>query len=165
MVYIYDLENLISGRKMSSEIDEVDREILRMLQDDARISFKKIAEKLNVSEATIFVRVKKLLKRKIIKRFTAIISPETLGKNITAFILINADPKKLQKVLESLSKIDDVYEVYDVTGSYYAIVKVRTEDQNKLAKMIDEIGLIDGIVSTETALVLRSIKEETRIKL
>jgi Lrp/AsnC family transcriptional regulator for asnA, asnC and gidA len=153
------------GDKMSSEIDDVDREILRMLQDDARISFKKIAEKLNVSEATIFVRVKKLLKRKIIKRFTAIISPETLGKNITAFVLINADPKKLQKVLETLSKIDDVYEVYDVTGSYYAIVKVRTEDQNKLAKVIDEIGLIDGVVSTETALVLRSIKEETRIKL
>jgi Lrp/AsnC family transcriptional regulator for asnA, asnC and gidA len=151
--------------KMSSEIDDVDREILRMLQDDARISFKKIAEKLNVSEATIFVRVKKLLKRKIIKRFTAIISPEALGKNITAFVLINADPKKLQKVLETLSKIDDVYEVYDVTGSYYAIVKVRTEDQNKLAKVIDEIGLIDGVLSTETALVLRSIKEETRIKL
>ncbi|MBS7654221.1 MAG: Lrp/AsnC family transcriptional regulator [Candidatus Bathyarchaeia archaeon] len=150
---------------MSSEIDEVDREILRMLQDDARISFKKIAEKLNLSEATIFVRVRKLLKKKIIRRFTVIISPETLGKNITAFVLINADPKKLQKVLESLSRIDDVYEVYDVTGSYYVIVKVRTEDQNKLAKMIDEIGLIDGVVSTETALVLRSIKEETRIKL
>lgn len=150
---------------MSSEIDEVDREILRMLQDDGRISFKKIAEKLDVSEATVFVRVKKLMKRKIIKRFTAILSPETLGKNIMAFVLINADPKKLQKVLEALSKIDDVYEVYDVTGSYYVIVKVRTEDQNKLAKMIDEIGLIDGVMSTETALVLRSIKEETRIKL
>jgi len=150
---------------MSLDIDNVDKEILRMLQDDARISFRKIAEKLNVSEATIFIRVKKLLKKKIIKRFTAIVSPEMLGKNITAFILINADPKKLQRVLEAISKIDDVYEVYDVTGSYYAIAKVRTEDQSKLAKIIDEIGMIDGVISTETALVLRSIKEETRIKL
>ncbi|MEM2341174.1 MAG: Lrp/AsnC family transcriptional regulator [Candidatus Bathyarchaeia archaeon] len=150
---------------MRLEIDEVDREILRMLQEDARISFRKIAERLNVSEATIFVRVKKLLKKNVIKRFTAIVSPEMLGKNITAFILIIADPKKLQKVLEAISKMDDVYEVYDVTGPYYAIVKVKTEDQNRLAKIIDEIGMIDGVISTETALVLRSIKEETKIKL
>ncbi|MEM1550817.1 MAG: Lrp/AsnC family transcriptional regulator [Candidatus Bathyarchaeia archaeon] len=149
---------------MEPEIDDIDREIIKALQDDARISFRKIAEKLNVSETTIFVRVKRLLERKIIKRFTAIISPEALGKKITAFILINADPKKTHGVLKTLSEMDDVYEVYDVTGSYYAIVKVRTEDQNKLAKIIDEIGLIDGVISTETAIVLRSIKEETRIK-
>ncbi|MCD6466001.1 Lrp/AsnC family transcriptional regulator [Candidatus Bathyarchaeota archaeon] len=149
---------------MVSKIDDIDKEILRMLQDNARVSFRKIAKKLNVSETTIFMRVRKLLRKKVIKRFTAIVSPEMLGKNITAFVLITADPKKLQTVLEMLSKIDDVYEVYDVTGSYYAIVKVRTEDQNKLTKIIDEIGMIDGVMGTETALVLRSIKEETRIK-
>lgn len=150
---------------MGAEIDDIDKEIIRMLQDDARISLRKIAERLNVSETTIFIRIKKLLEKNVIKRFTAIVSPEALGKKITAFILINADPKKTHKVLDTLSKMDDVYEVYDVTGSYYAIVKVRTEDQNKLAKIIDEIGLIDGVISTETALVLRSIKEENRIKI
>ena len=149
---------------MVSKIDDIDKEILRMLQDNARVSFRKIAKKLNVSETTIFMRVRKLLRKKVIKRFTAIVSPEMLGKNITAFVLITADPKKLQTVLEMLSKIDDVYEVYDVTGSYYVIVKVRTEDQKKLTKIIDEIGMIDGVMGTETALVLRSIKEETRIK-
>ena len=149
---------------MVSKIDDIDKEILRMLQDNARVSFRKIAKKLNVSETTIFMRVRKLLRKKVKKRFTAIVSPEMLGKNITAFVLITADPKKLQTVLEMLSKIDDVYEVYDVTGSYYAIVKVRTEDQKKLTKIIDEIGMIDGVMGTETALVLRSIKEETRIK-
>ncbi len=150
---------------MASSIDEVDKVILRMLQDDARISLRKIAEKLNVSETTVFVRMKKLLKKGIIKRFTAIVSPEMLGKNIMAFVLIKADPKKLQKVLETLSKMDDVYEVYDVTGPYYAIAKVRIEDRYKLTKIIDEIGMINGITSTETALVLRNIKEEIRIKI
>ncbi|MEM1508117.1 MAG: Lrp/AsnC family transcriptional regulator [Candidatus Bathyarchaeia archaeon] len=148
-----------------SLIDDVDREIIRMLQEDARVSFRKIAEKLNVSEATIFTRVKKLLKKNVIKGFTAIVSPEKVGKNITAFVLINADPKKLHNVLEALSRMNDVYEVYDVTGSYYALAKIRTEDQNKLAKIIDDIGMIDGVISTETALVLRSIKEEVRIKI
>ncbi|MEM3478784.1 MAG: Lrp/AsnC family transcriptional regulator, partial [Candidatus Bathyarchaeia archaeon] len=88
-----------------SLIDDVDREIIRMLQEDARVSFRKIAEKLNVSEATIFTRVKKLLKKNVIKGFTAIVSPEKVGKNITAFVLINADPKKLHNVLEALSRM------------------------------------------------------------
>lgn len=149
----------------SLEIDETDREILRMLQENARTSFRKISKKLNVSEATVFVRVRKLLKKGVIKGFTAIVSPEKLGKNITAFILINADPKKLRNVLKTLSEIDDVYEIYDVTGSYYIIAKVRTENQKKLAEIIDEVGMIDGVISTETAVVLRSIKEETRIKI
>jgi len=150
---------------MSSKIDEVDNAILEMLQDDARISFKKIAERCGVSEATIFVRVKKLWEKGIIKRFTTIVSSEMLGKSLTAFVLLNADPKKLQTVLEAMSRMDDVYEIYDVTGTYYAIVKVRAENREQLAKIIDEIGLIEGVTSTETAIVLKCIKEETRIKI
>ena len=147
------------------KIDDVDRTILRMLQDDARIAFRKIAEEIGVSEATIFVRVRKLLERGVIKRFTALVSPEMIGKGLTAFVLINADPKKLQNVFKALNEMDDIYEVYDVTGSYYAIVKIRTENRDRLKEIIDKIGLIDGVTSTETAIVLRCLKEETRIKL
>ena len=150
---------------MSVKIDSTDKIILKMLQDDARIAFKRIAEKIGVSEATIFVRVKKLRKRGVIKRFTALVSPELLGKKLTAFILIDTEPKKLEEVLDTLSRMDDVYEVYDVTGTYYAIVKVRTEDRESLAEVIDKIGMIDGVTRTETAIALRCVKEETRIKL
>ena len=150
---------------MSVKIDSIDKEILRMLQDDARISFKKIAEKIGVSEATIFVRVKKLRKNGVIKRFTAIVSPDLLGKNLTAFVLINTEPKNLEHVLDALSSMDDVYEVYDVTGTYYVIVKIRTENRKTLAEIIDKIGMIDGVTRTETAIVLKCVKEETRIKI
>lgn len=150
---------------MSSEIDEVDKVILEMLQDDARSSFRKIAQKIGVSEATIFVRVKKLLTRGVISRFTAIVSPEHVGKGLTAFVLISADPKKLQAVFEALNEIDDICEIYDVTGSYYGVVKIRTKDREELKKIIDKIGLIDGIARTETAIVLKSVKEETKINL
>lgn len=149
---------------MASQIDAVDRKILEMLQDDARIAFRKIAEQAGVSEATIFVRVRKLLEKGVIRRFTALVAPEKLGTNLTAFVLINADPKKLQIVLDALSSMDAVYEVYDVTGTYYVIAKIRTQDREKLAKIIDQIGMIEGVASTETAIVLRAVKEETRIK-
>jgi len=150
---------------MPIEIDEVDRKILERLQDDARMPFKKIAEELGVSESTIFVRVKKLRKQGVIKGFTAKVTPETVGKGLTAFILIKADPQRYPNTLETLRNIDDVYEVYDVTGNYYAIAKIRTGSREQLAKIIDSIGLIEGVASTETAVVLRSIKEETRIKI
>jgi Lrp/AsnC family transcriptional regulator for asnA, asnC and gidA len=150
---------------MSQEIDDVDKTILEMLQDDSRIAFRKIAEKLGISEATVFMRAKKLSERGAIKRFTVLVSPELVGKSLAAFVLINADPKKLQNVLETLGGMDDVYEVYDVTGTYYALAKIRVENREKLAKIIDDIGLIEGVTSTETAIVLRSIKEETRIKI
>ena len=150
---------------MKVKIDDIDREILRMLQDNSRVAFKRIAEKVGVSEATIFVRVKNLRKKGVIKRFTVIVSPELLGKPLTAFVLINSEPKKLESVLETLSDMDDVYEVYDVTGTYYVIAKIRTENKESLAKIIDRIGMIDGVTRTETAIVLKSIKEETRIKI
>lgn len=149
---------------MPREIDEVDRVILDMLQEDARKSFREIAERANVSEATIFVRVRKLLERGIIKRFSALVSSEQIGRGLTAFVLIDADPKRLQDVYEALSVVDDIYEIYDVTGSYYAIVKIRTTDREKLKDIIDRIGLIEGITRTETAIVFRCIKEETKIK-
>lgn len=150
---------------MSIEIDEMDREILKRLQDDARIAFRKIAEELGVSESTVFVRVRKLQEKGVIKRFTTTVSPELVGKGLIAFILIKANPQRYPAVLETLKKSNDIYEIFDVTGNYYAIAKVRTGTREDLAKIIDEIGLIEGITSTETAIVLRNIKEEMRINL
>jgi Lrp/AsnC family transcriptional regulator for asnA, asnC and gidA len=150
---------------VSEGLDNIDRIILETLQDDARTALRKIAEKTGVSEATIFARVKKLQEKGVIKRFTALVSPELLGKSLTAFVLINTNPKSLQTVLASLQGMNDVYEAYDITGSFYAIAKIRASSREELAKLIDQIGLIDGVTSTETAIVLRCIKEETRVKI
>jgi DNA-binding Lrp family transcriptional regulator len=147
------------------ELDEVDRAILRRLQEDARISFKEIAKETGTSEATIFVRVKKLQKNGVIKGFRAIVNPEPLGKNVTAFALVKAEPRSYPKMLSQLANLDDIYELYDVTGAYYSIIKVRTDTSEQLAKLLDKIGEIEGVAGTETVMVLRTIKEETAIKI
>lgn len=146
-------------------LDEVDKIILNMLQEDARKPFKEMAEKAGVSEATIHVRVKRLQKEGVIKGFKAIVDPKLVGKSTTAFILVKADQRTFSKAMEKIKGMDDVYEVYDVTGSYYAILKVRTKDTEELASLIDEIGSVEGVTATETAVVLRSIKEELTIRL
>jgi Lrp/AsnC family transcriptional regulator for asnA, asnC and gidA len=146
------------------ELDGVDKAILRRLQKDARVSFNEIAKEVGTSEATVFVRIKKLQKNGVIRAFRAIVNPESVGKQVTAFALVRAEPKSYAKVLAELQNLDDVCEVYDVTGAYYSIIKMRTSTSEQLAKVLDKIGEIDGIVGTETVIALRTIKEETEIK-
>ena len=146
------------------ELDDVDRHILNLLQDDARRSFKEIAEEVKVSEATVFVRVKKLIKNSVIKSYKAIVDPKQVGKGTLAFVMLKANPNVYTKVLPTLVNMDEIYEIFDVTGAYYAILKIRTNSTEELAAIIDKIGMIEGITGTETAVVLRSIKEEIAIK-
>jgi DNA-binding Lrp family transcriptional regulator len=147
------------------ELDDVDKAILRRLQEDARISFKEIAKEVGTSEATIFVRVKKLQKSGVIKAFRAIVNPQTVGKQLTAFALVKADPRSYPKMLSALANFEDICEIHDVTGAYYSIVKMRTGSSEQLAQILDRIGQIEGVAGTETVIVLRTIKEDTSIRL
>ena len=142
------------------ELDETDRRILRALQEDARASFKNVGKSVGVSEATVFVRVKKLQERGVLRGFKAIVDPISVGKTLTAIMLIRAQPRSLVGMLDALRKMEDIYEIYDVTGQYYSILRVRTDSTEQLSKIIDEIAMIDGAVGTETFIVLRTVKEE-----
>ncbi len=146
-------------------LDDADRKILAELQQDARASFKAIAEDIGVSEATVFVRVKKLKEAGILKGFRAIVDPSAVGKPLTAFILVRAQPKIYQNVLNSLKQVDDIYEIFDVTGQFYSVLKVRTTGTDQLTKIIDEIEKIEGVAGTETIIVFRTVKEDTVIKI
>ena len=150
---------------MMIELDETDRRILRELQRDGRISFKKIGDDIGVSEATVFVRVRKLQERGVLKGFRAVVNPRAVGKTLTAMVLVRAHPKTFPGMLNALKKFDDVYEIYDVTGEYYSILKIRTSGTDELSKIIDQIGAIEGIAGTETIIVLRTVKEELNVKI
>ncbi len=147
------------------DLDDVDKKILGRLQEDARISFKEIAKEVGTSEATIFVRVKKLQKSGVIKGFRAILNPASVGKQVTAFALVKAEPKSYPRMLAQLMNLEDICEIHDVTGAYYSILKLRTTTSEKLAEILDKIGEIEGVAGTETVIVLRTIKEETSVKL
>ncbi len=146
------------------ELDDVDRKILRELQTEARGSFREIGKKVGVSEATVFVRVRKLQEKGVLKGFVAVVDPKAVGKPLTAIMLIRARPRSLPRILEGLKKFDDIYEIYDVTGQYYSILKIRTTSTDQLSKIIDEVGMVEGVEGTETIIVLRTVKEESQVK-
>jgi len=158
---------MVQHMQVSQEtiLDDADLKILRELQRDARTSFKTVAQKVGVSEATVFVRVRKMHEKGVIKGFTTLVAPAAVGKPLTAIVLVRANPKAYDGTLEALRKLDDIYELYDVTGQYYCILKIRTTSTEALGKIMDEVGKIDGISGTETIIVLRTVKEDVTVRI
>ena len=157
------------GRKQltqnsQTELDQADHKILRELQRDARISFKTIAQSVGVSEATVFVRVRKMQERGVIIGFSAIVDPKAVGRSLTAIVLVRVNPKAFPGTLDALRKFEEIYEIYDVTGEYYSILKIRTSGTEELGKIMDEVGKIEGIAGTETIIVLRTVKEDIAVR-
>lgn len=146
------------------KLDEVDMKILRLLQEDARTPFSKVAKEVGISEATVHMRVKKLRELGVLKGFQALVDASSVGRGLTAITLIKADPMKYADLLEKLRSNPDIYEVYDVTGEYDAVIKLRSGSREELASLIDDIGKIPGVLSTLTMIVLKTIKEETRVR-
>jgi len=150
---------------MTYSLDRLDKEILRILQEDGRISYSKIAQMLDMSESTIHMRIKRLRELGILRGFYADIDMEKIGLKVLAFVQLKADPKKYEQVLNVLKEMKEVAEIYDVTGEYYALVKVVVPSNEDLAKVLDAIGKLDGVTDTYTMIVLRVIKEGKKINL
>lgn len=150
---------------MTYSLDRLDKEILEILQEDGRISYSKIAQMLNMSESTIHMRIKRLRELGILRGFYADIDMEKIGLKVLAFVQLKADPKKYEQVLNVLKEMKEVAEIYDVTGEYYALVKVVVPSNEDLAKVLDEIGKLDGVTDTYTMIVLRVIKEGKKVNL
>ena len=144
-------------------LDEKDLTILRMMQEDGRVSYSEMARKLGISEAAVYTRVKKLVRSGYIKRFQAILNEEKMGYPLTAFIAIRAEPSKYDQVLKKLTRFEEMQEIHDITGDYSCLLKLRAKDKDHLTHILDEIGKIDGVVATETRIVLRTIKETSFI--
>jgi len=150
---------------MKPSYDEKDLKILRILQENGRASYSEISKKIGISEAAVYTRVQKMIKSGLIKKFQAILDPEKLGFSLTALVAVSAHPKKYDEVLRELSQIREAQEVYDVTGDYYCLLKLRVSDRETLTKILDEIGSLEGVVSTETRIVLRTVKETHELPL
>ena len=144
-------------------MDENDKKILRNLLFDARLSARQLALKLGMSTVTILSRIKKLENQKIIKSYTALLDHEKLGYDLTAIIEIIAKKDKIIEVEETLSKIENVCAVYDVTGSTDTMLIAKFKERSELSKFVKNLSTIPNVENTITHLVLNTVKEDFRI--
>jgi len=142
------------------EVDEMDMKILRMLQEDGRLSFTEIAEKLKLSESTIRKRVQTLQKKGVIKKFSIEIDPSKIGINTVAIVGVDVDPTKLLEAAENLCQIKEVRSVATSTGDHMIMTEIWTRDGRELTKIVSEkIGAIEGVKKICPAIILERLKE------
>ena len=127
------------------------------LSHDASISVPRLSKKINVNSSVVYSRIKRLVKKKLIERFTIVVNNEELGYNVKALTGINMDTKKRDHIIEELFKIEGVREVAEVTGRFDILVTMYSKSLDQMHKMVSErIGRIDGVQSSESFIEMKS---------
>ena len=120
-------------------MDHIDREILQILQQNARTSLKTIAEKTFLSSPAVSARIEKLEKDNIITAYQAQGNPTKLGYHIIAFINLNVLPEDKQKFYKYAEKIPNILECSSVTGEFSVIMKVAFESTMELDTFLGQL--------------------------
>lgn len=144
----------------NNKLDKLDCRMIRLLQIDGRMSNIAIAQKLGISEYTARNRMKRLLGNKTIK-IVAVANPIDLGFEIAGNLKIKIDLKKADQVLENLKKIDELIWVALTTGGTDIDVDFITRSLKEFQDLIfKKISGIDGVLSTETSLMVDLVKDK-----
>ncbi len=124
-------------------MDDIDKQILNILQRDARIKFSDLAKEIGKPVSTVFERIKKLEEEKVIKSYEARLDAEKVGRGFTAFVLGQARLGKdinLDNIGANIAKIPEVQEVHFITGEYDFLIKFRVKDQKEYYRVVQEIA-------------------------
>lgn len=139
------------------KLDKLDRQILKLIADDARIPFLEVARACNVSGAAIHQRIQKLNAMGILKGSQFIIDPEKVGYETCAYIGLNLkNPESFDKVVEELKKIPEVVECHYTTGNYDMFIKIYAVNNHHLLNIIHDKLQPLGLSSSQTLISFHS---------
>lgn len=138
------------------QIDKLDRKILSLISQNARIPFLEVARACDVSGAAIHQRIQRLMKLGVITGSQFTITPKKIGFSTCAYMGIYLEKACMyHQVLEELKKIPEIVECHYTTGNYSLFIKVYTQDNDDLRTILtDKLQAIDGITRTETFISL-----------
>ncbi|RTZ70326.1 MAG: transcriptional regulator [Thaumarchaeota archaeon] len=141
--------------------DELDMKLLFELSKDGNISVPTLSKKLGINASVLYSRIKRLVRKKVIKKFTIEIDDSLLGIGVKASVGINRDPKFKIQIHKELLEIAEVVSIIEVTGRFDIMIRVYAKDLEDLhTVVIEKIGKIDGIQNTETFVELQKTDKE-----
>ena len=142
-------------------IDDIDRELLTMLQQNARMSNTDMARKVGLAPSAVLERVRKLEERKLIHGYAARVDPRSVGRGLLAFVSVRTDGREItSQTARRLAEIPEVQEVHNVAGDDCYLVKVRVADTEALGQLLREkVSSLPNVGSTRTTIVLETLKE------
>jgi Lrp/AsnC family transcriptional regulator for asnA, asnC and gidA len=141
---------------MSADIDETDEKIIRILQTDSRRAFVDIANEIGLSESAVRRRVKNLVDRRIIKRFTIELGASDKTSAIT--LISVAATADTSAVSNQLMNLNGVKVVYEITGQYDIAAIIAAPAIADINKCIDDIRKIEGVSDTDTVIILKTMR-------
>ena len=150
------------------KIDNLDRKILSILSDNARLPFKDVAVECGVSRAAIHQRVQRLIDEGIVTGSSFNVNPKSLGYTTCTYIGITLERGSMYKnVVERLIHIPEVVECHFTTGPYTMLVKLYAKDNEQLMDLLNnQLQTIPGVVTTETLISLeQSIIRKVPVRL
>jgi Lrp/AsnC family transcriptional regulator for asnA, asnC and gidA len=140
-------------------VDDLDISILKLLRDDARLSYRHIAKELNMSTGTISQRIKRLTDTGVIRKFTAIIDPEKVGKHMTVLVMVRSRPgTHLEDIVRQIEDLEESCCIHTITGDFNLHVMLRLADQHTAADLLEKMANLEGVQLITSFVVLRSYK-------
>jgi len=147
-------------------IDDIDRKILVLLGQNARISNSEIAKQIVMTPPGVLDRIRKLEKRGVIKGYETRIDTKKVDLGMTVLIMVQTSENVgINEVGEALAKLSRVQEVYYLTGEFCYMLKVRVSNTDDLTLFLEQVGKIKNVRDTRTTLVLKTIKETLELDL
>ena len=135
--------------------------LLYELTKDGSISVPNLSKKLGINASVLYSRIKRLMKKKLIKKFTIEIDETLLGIGVKATVGINRDPKLKESIHKHLMETPEVVSISEITGRFDIMVRVYADNLEALhSVVIEKIGKIDGIQNTETFVELQKTDKE-----
>jgi Lrp/AsnC family transcriptional regulator for asnA, asnC and gidA len=142
------------------QLDDTDREILRILQEDARTPFSEIARRIDMSSATVHDRVNRMKDEGVITGYHAEVDPKAIGYDVSAVIGFQVEQGREDSVLDRLSDIEGVQEIHLTTGDWDVIARLYAADADELKELLfDRIANMDGLLRSNTMVVLDTAHE------
>jgi Lrp/AsnC family leucine-responsive transcriptional regulator len=152
---------------MIASLDRIDRQILKLLREDGRISHAAIAKEVGLSGPAVHERVRKLEQAGVIAGYSAILDPHILGRSHVAFIRVNlADGNEFvadEPIVARICDEADVLEFHRIAGEDCYLIKVRTATNKDLEQLLRRIRSLRGVAKTRTTVVLSTELERPTI--
>jgi len=148
-----------------AKIDELDLKILTELVKDASISVPKLSKKIEVNSSVAYSRIKRLLKKKLVEKFTVLVNERLLGYTVDAVIGCNIDSRLRENIMREIFDLDQVRDISEVTGRFDLLVNVKARSLDDLHNTISEkIGRVNGVQHTETFIEMKRTRKDPEYK-
>ena len=148
---------------MADTLDNIDLQILQILQKNAKLTTKELADAVHLTPTPVFERQRRLERQGYIKKYVAVLDPEKLGQGLQVYCKV-----KLKQInheiadafVRRIQRIPEVTECYNTSGAYDYLLKVRATDMKQYQEFIlNKLGEIDSLASIESTFVMSEVKQ------